>query len=63
MTRTIHNTVIEVETFPVEFNPVLKLIKRAIRNDTVMEGITSSEAAHITLWLDTFESLALEHGV
>ena len=63
MTSTIHDTSVQVDVFPDEFKPLLKLINRASSNDDVMKHLTDDEAATISLWLDDFQSLALQHGV
>ena len=63
MTSTIHDTSVQVDVFPDEFKPLLKLINRAISNDDVMKHLTDDEAATISIWLDDFQSLALQHGV
>jgi hypothetical protein len=63
MTETIHDTSVQVDVFPDEFKPLLKLINRAISNDDVMKHLTDDEAATISIWLDDFQSLALQHGV
>ncbi len=63
MINAIHDTSVKVDVFPDEFKPLLKLINRAISNDDVMKHITDDEAAKISMWLDDFQSLALEHGV
>lgn len=63
MTNAIHDTSVKVDVFPDEFKPLLKLINRAISNDDVMKYMTDDEAAKISMWLDDFQSLALEHGV
>ena len=63
MTNSIHDTSIKVDVYPDEFKPLLKLINRAISNDDVMQHITDDEAATISMWLDDFQSLALQHGV
>lgn len=63
MTNTIHDTSVKVDVYPDEFKPLLKLINRAISNDDVMKYITDDEAAKISVWLDDFQSLALQHGV
>ena len=60
---TEHTTAVKVDVFPDEFKPLLKLINRAISNDDVMKHLTDDEAATISLWLDDFQSLALQHGV
>ena len=57
-----HDTAIKVDVYPDEFKPLLKLINRAISNDDVMKYITDDEAATISMWLDDFQSLALQHG-
>ena len=63
MTETIHDTSVQVDVFPDEFKPLLKLINRAISNDDVMKHLTDDEAATISMWLDDFQSLALEFSV
>jgi hypothetical protein len=63
MTTAIHDTSVKVDVFPDEFKPLLKLINRAISNDDVMKHLTDDEAATISMWLDDFQSLALQHGV
>jgi hypothetical protein len=63
MTTAIHDTSVQVDVFPDEFKPILKLINRAISNDDVMKHLTDDEAATISVWLDDFQSLALQHGV
>ena len=63
MTATIHDTSVKIDVFPDEFKPILKLINRAISNDDVMKHLTDDEAATISIWLDDFQSLALQHGV
>jgi hypothetical protein len=63
MTTAIHDTSVKVDVFPDEFKPLLKLINRAISNDDVMKHLTDDEAATISVWLDDFQSLALQHGV
>jgi hypothetical protein len=63
MTSPIHDTSVQVDVFPDEFKPLLKLINRAISNDDVMKHLTDDEAATISIWLDDFQSLALQHGV
>jgi hypothetical protein len=63
MTNHIHDTSVKVDVFPDEFKPILKLINRAISNDDVMKHLTDDEAATISIWLDDFQSLALQHGV
>jgi hypothetical protein len=63
MTATIHDTSVQIDVFPDEFKPLLKLINRAISNDDVMKHLTDDEAATISMWLDDFQSLALQHGV
>ena len=63
MTNAIHDTAVQVDVFPDEFKPLLKLINRAISNDDVMKHLTDDEAATISMWLDDFQSLALQHGV
>jgi hypothetical protein len=63
MTTAIHDTSVKVDVFPDEFKPILKLINRAISNDDVMKHLTDDEAATISMWLDDFQSLALQHGV
>ena len=60
---TEHTTAVKVDVFPDEFKPLLKLINRAISNDDVMKHLTDDEAATISIWLDDFQSLALQHGV
>jgi hypothetical protein len=62
MTTAIHDTSVKVDIFPDEFKPLLKLINRAISNDDVMKHLTDDEAATISMWLDDFQSLALQHG-
>ena len=63
MTNSMHDTSIKVDVYPDEFKPLLKLINRAISNDDVTQHITDEEAATISMWLDDFQSLALQHGV
>jgi hypothetical protein len=63
MTAAIHDTSVQIDVFPDEFKPILKLINRAISNDDVMKHLTDDEAATISIWLDDFQSLALQHGV
>jgi hypothetical protein len=60
---TEHTTAVKVDVFPDEFKPLLKLINRAISNDDVMKHLTDDEAATISMWLDDFQSLALEFSV
>lgn len=63
MANDVHDTSVKVDVFPDEFKPLLKLINRAISNDDVMKHLTDDEAATISMWLDDFQSLALQHGV
>ena len=60
---TEHTPAVKVDVFPDEFKPLLKLINRAISNDDVMKHLTDDEAATISMWLDDFQSLALEFSV
>jgi len=63
MTKAIHDTAVKVNVYPDEFKPLLKLINRAIMNNDVMQHITDDEASIISMWLDDFQSLALQQGV
>ena len=63
MTKAIHDTAVKVDVYPDEFIPLLKLINRAIMNNDVMQHITDDEASIISMWLDDFQSLALQQGV
>jgi hypothetical protein len=63
VTKSIHSTATKVDVFPDEFKPLLKLINRAIMNNDVMQHITDDEASIISMWLDDFQSLALQQGV
>jgi len=63
MTDSIHDTSVQVDIFPDEFVPLLRLLNRAISNDDVMKYITDDEAAIISGILDELQDKALEHGV
>lgn len=63
MEATIHSTAVNVEVYPDEFKPLLKLINLALINDEVMKRLDSTEAHVIYSWLDEFQSKALEYGV
>jgi hypothetical protein len=59
----MHDTAVQVDVYPSEFKPLLKLINRALMNTEIMDALTDVEAHRIYHWLDDFQSLALEHGV
>lgn len=63
MDATIHSTAVNVEVYPYEFKPLLKLINHALINDDVMKYMDRTEVHYIYSWLDEFQSKALEHGV
>jgi hypothetical protein len=58
-----HDTAVNVEVYPHEFKPLLKLINRALISNDVMEHINEVEAHHIYCWLADFQSKALEHSI
>ncbi|QPD06422.1 hypothetical protein [Synechococcus phage S-SRP01] len=60
---TEHSTAVQVDVFPDEFKPLLKLINHALINSDVMQYINDAEARRIYAWLDDFQAKALEHSV
>jgi len=59
---TDHSTAVQIDVYPDEFNPLLKILNRAIFNKEIVDALTDDEAMIIVHWLDDFKSAALEHA-
>ena len=51
---------IKVPTYPDEFNPIIKVLNRALDTNRMVEIIPPEEYDLVVGWLDDFKSLALE---
>jgi hypothetical protein len=61
-TMTEHSTAVQVDVFPDEFMPILKIINCAISMPEDF-ALTKKELTAIIAFQDSFTDLAFEHGV
>lgn len=58
-----HSTAVQVEVYPDEFKPLLKLINHALISNDVMQYINNEEAHRIYAWLDEFQTKAANYSL
>lgn len=59
---SVHSLAVNVDVYPDEFKPLLKILNRAIMHEEIVSHLTEDEVCTIIHWLDDFKSAALEHA-